>query len=210
MPAWPAWPCRAAGVKQALTAALSCRMLEIHWSSLVSMRTSFVSLFVGWRSLHARQTDQTWNDLQTIIARRAFVWKTFKKWCSFGDVRPEIVVIFAFTNVTWDTETGCYCLLKKLEVLILEPSSLNFLQARLYRLFFNFFQKLQKSPGVVSGGKMRKSDFVDPFPLHKTSKNTIFADENSWHTSDWRYRTSLFKLFHTRAPEGHPCPVGVI
>ena len=122
-----------------------------------------------------------------------------------------IFAIFAFTVLTWPYMGHRYCLLKKIQVLILEPSSLNFLQAKLYRLFFNFFQKRQKSPGVVSGGKTQKSDWVDPFPLCKMSKNTyFFADENSWPTSDWRHRTSLFRLFHTRAPTGHPCPAGVI
>ena len=69
-----------------------------------------------------------------------------------------------------------YCLLKKIQVLILEPSSLNFLQAKLYRLFFNFFQKLQKSPGVVSGGKTRKSEQMDPFPQCKNVQKYIFLE----------------------------------
>ena len=68
-----------------------------------------------------------------------------------------------------------YCLLKKIQVLILEPSSLNFLQAKLYRLFFNFFQKRQKSPGVVSGGKTRKSEQKwICFPSVKTFENSYF------------------------------------
>ena len=150
---------------------------------------------------------------------------TFKNNCPLGllcgrrlksDVRSFVrsfvrlfgyFAIFAFTNVTWDTKTGCYCLLKKLKVLILEPSSLNFLQARLYRLFFNFFQKLQKSPGVVSDGKMRKSDYVGPFPLRKTPKNTSFGRRELLIyvrlTSEHHFLNSS-----TQEPQGATMPCG--
>ena len=56
---------------------------------------------------------------------------------------------------------------KKQKVHILEPSSLIICQDQLYRLFINFFQKLQKRPRVVSDGKMRKSEQMDPFPQCK-------------------------------------------
>ena len=69
-----------------------------------------------------------------------------------------------------------YCLLKKIQVLILEPSSLNFYQAKLYRLFFNFFEKLKKRSGVVSGGKTRKSKQRDPFPRCKNVQKYIFLE----------------------------------
>ncbi len=47
------------------------------------------------------------------------------------------------------------------QLLIFEPSSFFIQTGILYRLFFSFFQKLQKSPRVVSGGKMRKSEQVN-------------------------------------------------
>ena len=100
-----------------------------------------------------------------------------------SDVRPSGVrcpsgdfAIFAFTGNPRDTETGCLCLPKKQKVLILEPSSLNFYQAKLYRLFFNFLEKLIKSSGVVSGGKMRKSEQRDPFPQCKNVQKYIFLE----------------------------------
>ena len=132
-----------------------------------------------------------------------------------SDVRPWVrsfgyFAIFAFTNVTWDTETGCYCLLKKLKVLILEPSSLNFLQARLYRLFSTFFKNCKKVQEWYLTVKCGKAIKWIRFLCIKQRKIHIFADENSWSASDWRHRTSLFKLFHTRAPRSHPCPAGVI
>ena len=40
--------------------------------------------------------------------------------------------------------------------------------------FFNFLQKLQKSPRVVSGGKMRKRKQKDSFPQCKNVQKYIF------------------------------------
>ncbi len=133
----------------------------------------------------------------------AFVWKTFKKWCSMsvrssGDCCDFCLYQRNMGHRNWVR------LPKKLKVLILEPSSLNFLQARLYRLFFNFFQKLQKSPRVVSGGKMRKRKQKGSIPQCKNVQKYIFLETR---TLDLRQinvtETSLLKLFHTRAPRGH-------
>ena len=60
------------------------------------------------------------------------------------------------------------------QVLIFEPSSFFIQTGILYRLFFSFFQKLQKSPRVVSGGKMQKSEQMNHFLSVKTLKNTSF------------------------------------
>ncbi len=118
----------------------------------------------------------------------AFVWKTFKKWCSFvrcpsGDF--VIFAIFAFTVLTWPYMGHRYCLLKKIKCSFLEPSSLIICQDQLWWLYIKFFQKLQKSPRVVSGGKMRKRKQNDSFPHCKNVQKYIFlGDESSWSTSD--------------------------
>ena len=143
----------------------------------------------------------------TFIARRAFVWKTFKKWCPFVCPYGDFA-IFAFTVLTWDTKTGCYCLLKQLKVLILEPSSLNFLQAKLYRLFFNFFQKLQKSPGVVSRGKTQKSEQKDPFPQCKNVQKYIFLETRTLDLLQIDVTEHHLLNSSTQEPWGPPLPCG--
>ena len=87
--------------------------------------------------------------------------------------------IFAFTVLTWDTETGCYCLLKKLKVLILEPSSLNFLQAKLYRLFSTFFKNCKKVHEWYLTVKREKAIKWIRFLCVKRRKIHFFADENT-------------------------------
>ena len=62
------------------------------------------------------------------------------------------------------------------QVLIFEPSNFFIQTGILYRLFFSFFQKLQKSPGMVSGGKTRKSEQMDPFPQCKNVQKYIFLE----------------------------------
>ena len=62
------------------------------------------------------------------------------------------------------------------QVLILEPSNFFIPTGILYRLFFSFFQKLQKSPRVVSGGKMRKREQKDSFPQCKNVQKYIFLE----------------------------------
>ena len=121
-----------------------------------------------------------------------------------------IFAIFAFTVLTWPYIGHHYCLLKKIKCSFLEPSSLNFLQARLYRLFSTFFKNCKKVQEWYLAVKCEKAIKWIRFLCVKRRKIHIFADENSWPTSDWRHRTSFFKLFHTRAPRGHPCPAGVI
>ena len=62
------------------------------------------------------------------------------------------------------------------QVLIFEPSNFFIPGGMLYRLFFSFFQKLQKSPGMVSGGKTRNSEQMDPFPQCKNVQKYIFLE----------------------------------
>ena len=94
------------------------------------------------------------------------------------------------------------------QVLILETSSLNFCQAKLYRLFFNFFQKLQKSPGVVSGGKTRKSEQRDPFPQCKNVQKYIFLETRTLDLRQIDVTEHHFLDSSTQEPWGPPLPCG--
>ena len=140
--------------------------------------------------------------ISILLPLGAFVWKTFKKWCSFVRRSFGYFAIFAFTNVTWDTKTGCYCLLKKLKVLILEPSSLIICQDQLWWLFINFFQKLQKSPRVVSGGKMRKRKQKGSTPQCKNVQKYIFLETRALDLRQIDVTEHHFLNSSTQEPQG--------
>ena len=72
-----------------------------------------------------------------------------------------------------------YCLLKKIQVLILEPSSLNFLQAKLYPLFSTFFKNGKKVHEWYLAVKREKAITWIRFLCVKRRKIHLFADENS-------------------------------
>ncbi len=93
------------------------------------------------------------------------------------------------------------------QVLILEPSSLNFLQARLYRLF-QLFSKTATSPGLVSGGKMRKSDYVDPFPLCKNVQKNIFLETRTLDLRQIDVTEHHFLNSSTQESQGATMPCG--
>ena len=113
-----------------------------------------------------------------------------------SDVRPSgdfvIFAIFAFTVLTWPYMGHRYCLLKKIKCSFLEPSSLNICQDQLWWLFFSFLQKLQKSSRVVSGGKTRKSEQVDPFPQCKNVQKYIFLETRALDLRQIDVTDSLF------------------
>ena len=144
--------------------------------------------------------------INTLLPLGAFVWKTFKKWCPFGVRCPSgdfvIFAIFAFTVLTWPYMGHRYCLLKKIKCSFLEPSSLIICQDQLWWLFFSFFQKLQKSPRVVSGGKMRKRKQKDSFPQCKNVQKYIFLETRALDLRQIDITEHHFLNSSTQEPQG--------
>ena len=113
------------------------------------------------------------------------LWVPGPRWPASSFVCPSVCLsgdfaIFAFTNVTWDTETG---FVFWVHMLTEETKSVHFGTLQFDHLprsavvtFYQLFSKTAKSPRVVSGGKTRKSEQMDPFPQCKNVQKYIFLE----------------------------------
>ena len=75
-------------------------------------------------------------------------------------------------------------------------------------IFSFFFQKLQKRPGVVSGGKTRKSEQMDPFPQCKNVQKYIFLETRTIDLRQIGVTEHHFLNSPTQEPQGATLPCG--
>ena len=132
------------------------------------------------------------------------MWKTFKKWCSF--VRcpcPDFLRLLCYTGEPWDTFFGSIYLPKKQKCSFWDPLIFHFATGWQYQAFFFFFKNCKKVHEWYLEVKCKKSNKWVHFLSVKTSKNTLFLQMRSLILRQIDV-TQLFRLFHTRAPRGHP------